>query len=192
MAGDVFPSYSKTSIAIIIPTNTIGCLIDSASIAGTNYVYTVNGQMFTNATDGHIQTTAQGFSGTSDRSTPWKTLTELLAAYQHGCPEKQMRSLYTTASQDFLERVYKNPDITARFVNYASSITNMQVCMGYDFKSGYLAYVKIDHGYHSQIDPFFMIQSNGKYLLSTYSSNETNSRNIFIFLSKSAVTNQVR
>lgn len=192
LAGDVFPSFSKVPIEITISTNLTGTLIDTTAVVGTNYVYNMNGQIFTNSIDGHIQTTAEDFSGVTDKSTPWKTLTELLAAYQRGCSEKELRSLYSEKSQDYLADIYKSKEVTDRFKRYGASITNMNVCLGFDFANGFIAFVKIDHAYGSQRDPLYFVKSNNKYLLSTYTSDETNINNIMVYLSSSSVTNLIK
>ena len=77
---------------------------------GSNVVYTLNGQIFTNASAGHIQTLAEGFSGATDRSTPWKTLTELLAVYERGARSNAVRRLYTAQSQSFIDEIFTNLD----------------------------------------------------------------------------------
>ena len=192
LAGDVFPAFVEVPLEIKISTNVAGTQIDTTAVVGTNYVYNLNGQIFTNAIDGHIQTTAEGFSGSTDKSTPWKTLSELLAAYQRGCSEKELRLLYSHNSQDYFTDIYKSKEVTDRFKSYGTSITNMNVVLGFDFASGFIAFVKIDHAYGSQKDPLYFVKSNNKYLLSTYTSDETNINNIMVYLSSSSVTNLIK
>ena len=77
-AADVFPQFVKNKLSFTVPKNTPGCVSDPGSLVGTNYVYQLNGQVFANPASGHIQSLAEGFSGKSNGSSPWKTLTELL------------------------------------------------------------------------------------------------------------------
>ena len=109
-AEDHFPIFSEVPLKVAIPTgmqgyqsipkdqpvpkyevvtNTVG----TNAIVTTNALFTLIGQIFTNVTDGQIQLASEGFSGTTDKGTPWKTLTELLAAYQQGSDEKKIISL---------------------------------------------------------------------------------------------------
>ena len=183
MAGDSFPGFTKAQIKITIPTNLPGYEPSPGSGAGRNAVYTLNGQIFTNASDGHIQTTAEGFSGTTDKRTPWKTLTELLAAYQQGCDENRIRALYTTSSQRFLDQVFRIPDNAARFRDYGKSIKGMQVVMGFDLKDGYMVNVSVnDTDSPNDLTPFYFVQTNGVYLLSQFSDNDPRTANIAVFL----------
>ncbi|MBA4146745.1 MAG: hypothetical protein H0X66_01425 [Verrucomicrobia bacterium] len=136
---DVFPKYSKSSITAQIPTNTVGYIKDAAFELGTNVVYTLNGQIFINSANGNIQTVAEGFSGATDKSTPWKTLTELLAVYQQGVTSNKVAALYTPDSQEFLDEIFTDAEVTTRFKEFSSSITNMQVLMGFDLSNGFYA-----------------------------------------------------
>jgi hypothetical protein len=88
-AEDYFPSFSEAPLKLNTPIAMHGYQPTPEFVIGTNAVYTFAGQIFTNATDGRIQTMSEGFSGTTDKSTPWKTLTELLAVYQQGSDEKK-------------------------------------------------------------------------------------------------------
>jgi len=183
MAGDNFPKFSKTQIKIKIPTNIPGYEKTPSFEVGSNAVYTINGQIFTNTSDGHIQTMEEGFSGTTDKHTPWKTLTELLAVYQHGCDEKKTRLLYSASSKEFLDQVFSKPDAVARFQDYGKSIKGMQVVMGFDFKDGYCAIVSADDtDSKNDLMPFYFVQTNDVYLLSSVDDNDPKSANIAVFL----------
>ena len=183
MAGDSFPDFSKAQIKITIPTNLPGYEPSPGSEAGRNAVYTINGQIFTNAAAGHIQTTAEGFSGTTDKRTPWKTLTELLAVYQQGCDEKKIRALYTASSQPFLDEVFSKPDNAARLRDYGKSIKGMQVVLGFDLKNGYMVNVNVnDTDSPDDLTPFYFVQTNGVYLLSQFNDDDPRTANIAVFL----------
>src|SRR5687767_4480758 len=101
LAKDVFPPFSEGQLTVAIPTNTPGLLADSSAEAkGTNIIYRITGQIVTNSSEGHIQSQSEGFSGKSDKSTPWKTLTDLFYVYQQGSHQDSLRSLYAKSSQD--------------------------------------------------------------------------------------------
>src|SRR5665213_752292 len=111
-AEDRFPSFSETSLKVAIPTEMQGYqsipkdqptpdyeVVTNVNTIVTNAIFTLTGQIFTNATDGQIQTTSEGFSGITDKSTPWKTLTELLAVYRQGSDQKKL-GLFTMLRQN--------------------------------------------------------------------------------------------
>jgi hypothetical protein len=190
-AADVFPPFSKTTINVHVPTNTVGYISDPAFEAGSNAVYILHGQIFTNATTGRIQTIAEGFSGTTDRTTPWKTLTELLAVYHQGASSNSVKSLYTSDSQEFIDEIFTDAESTTRFQHFAASITNMQVLIGFDHGNGFYAITEFKtHKDPSDKMPYFFAQqANGKYLLSAFESTATNVSNIEVFLNTHSVTN---
>jgi hypothetical protein len=165
-ASDTFPNFSKTTFDFAVPTNTPWSVMDTNALVGTNYVYKLSGQIFADPESGHIQTVAEGFSGKSDESTPWKTLTELLAAYQKGSDKNLITSLYTANSSKFLNQVYGNDQYKLRFQNIGRSIVGMQAVMGYDFTNIFLAQVKLDFkaGNH-EVSQFCFALDGSKYKL---------------------------
>ena len=175
-ASDVFPVFEKHLINYSVPTNTLGCLSDTNYLVGTNLIYKLNGQIFLNPADGHIQSIAEGFSGKTDESTPWKTLAEVLAAYQHGSPENETRAIYDNASTNFLNMIYgKNQDqLKARYQTMTGSITGMQVIMGFEYSGVYLAEVKLEYKDGSHVVmPYYFALNADKYKLSAFQDTNT-------------------
>jgi hypothetical protein len=165
-AADVFPQFVKNKLSFAVPRNTPGCVSDPGSLVGSNYVYQLNGQVFANPASGHIQSLAEGFSGKSNGSSPWKTLTELLAAYQRGSAETEVRSLYTTSSGEFLNQVYGDAEVKARFQEMGRTISGMQAVMGYDYGGIFMAQVKLQFkGGHQEMTQFCFALEGGRYKL---------------------------
>ena len=160
-------------ITVTIPTNSPFYQKDAAHEIGTNVVYTFNGQYFTNASAGHLQTTAEGFSGETDKSTPWKTLTKLLAVYQSGSSSNELSSVYSKDSASFLIEVFTNAVDAARFKKIGSSITNMSVVVGLETTNGVLAMVATRYNDSPKVDlqPFSLIKQEGKYFISAHDSS---------------------
>jgi len=187
IASDVFPNFEKAPINFAVPTNTPACFSDPNFLVGTNYIYKLNGQIFSNPTEGHIQSVAEGFSGKTDESTPWKTLTELLAAYQNGNPENEIRALYDDTSTNFLNMVYGSEQMKARYQTMTGSITGMQAVMGFDYSGAYLAEVRLNRKDGTyQFMPFYFVLKDNKYKLSAFQDTNTNPilTNIGLFLNK--------
>jgi hypothetical protein len=186
-ALDVFPTFEKYQILYAIPTNTPGCLSDPKYLVGTNLIYKLNGQIFSNPIEGHIQTIAEGFSGNTDETSPWKTLTEVLAAYQHGSPENETRAFYDDTSTNFLKMVYGNDQMKARYQTMTGSITGMQAVMGFDYSGAYLAEVKLEYknGSHVVMPYYFVLNANS-YKLCAFQDTNTSPMftNIGLYLNK--------
>jgi hypothetical protein len=190
--ADAFPSFRFGSVTIKIPTNTPGYEADPAFEVGTNVVYTLYGQICTNASAGHIQTVAEGFSGTTDKLTPWKTLTELLAVYQQGATSNSIRGLYSAESQPFIDEVY-NTNGTSRLYTFGLSVTNMQVLLGFNWSNGVYAVAALgSQGNPVDTMPYFFIHTNCQYLLSEFDIADPKLINIGIFLNTNSVTDLLR
>ena len=191
--GDRFPSFSETSLKLTIPIGMQGYQPTPEFVTGTNAVYRFTGQIFTNATSGHLQTTSEGFSGSTDKSTPWKTLTELLAVYQQGSDEKKIRSLYNASSQAFLDQIYSTPEMTARMQAYGTSIAGMQALLGFDFKDGFVAMMKVaEVSGPSNMMSFCLVKTNGVYLLSTFKNSDKRIQNIEVFFNTHSASELLR
>lgn len=191
-AANVYPPFSEGPFTVWIPTNMPGYMADPAFQVGSNVVYKLNGQIFTNADSGHLQTMAEGFTGTTNLSTPWITLTRLLAVYQQGVTSNSIKQLYTPSSQSFIDDIFTNADATSRFYSFGRSITNMDVLLGFDDANGFFAVTSYgSSGNAPDTMPYFLVKTNGQYLLSYRESNETNTSNIGTFLNTSSVSNLV-
>lgn len=165
MSSDVFPAFETDSFDFMVPTNTPGCLKDMNNAVGANYVYHLNGQRVS-GNEGHIQTLAEGFSGKTDESTPWKTLTELLALYQKGGSKQEMIALYDNDSVSFIEMVYGDK-MRASFQASCRSIQKMSVVLGFDCSGYYLAFVRTSYsGGRQNVIPFAFTNNHGKYKVS--------------------------
>lgn len=200
-AENIFPVFKVEPIELIIPTNTVGIVPDAvAEKKGTNLIYRVKGQFITNLAEGRIQSTSGGFSGTSDKSNPWKTMTELFAVYQGGGDEAKMRSLYADGYTDVLDQGYKNPATKERFQKLGLSITNMQALAWHESeveKGGSFAYVKLFYkSGRSAVMPYILKKSGENYELISKSFT-TNSdpgiwKNVWAYLQSDHATNVFR
>lgn len=186
-AEDRFPDFSTSDIRIYIPIERIihAYQPDLVNEVGFNFSYDVHGQLFLDSSEGHIQTLTEGFSGTTDKSTPWKTLTELLAAY-HTADIDAVKSLYTGDTQDYINEFLSDPAVKNRFINYMNAVKGIKVLLGFNHKNGFVALVNLDYGesaeYRYSLTPFFFIQENNRYLLSRVTLNEPSLANISTYL----------
>jgi len=131
-AEDVFPGFRVSHIKIYVPISAIPWPQDDIEHeVGFNFSYTINGQLFTEPGQGYIQTRVEGFSGTSDKSTPWKTLTELLSAIQSTDIEA-IKALYTPDSADFFNEIFSHPTLKAQYIDQIQEIIGMDVLIGFE------------------------------------------------------------
>ncbi|MGP8078923.1 MAG: hypothetical protein ACLPVI_00220 [Dehalococcoidales bacterium] len=159
LASDVFPVFTNTVINITIPASIPGCADDMGHLIGTNYVYQLDGQLFAD-NKGHIQTVSEGFDGKTDESTPWKTLTELLAFYQNGGSKDNLAALYDETATNYENTMYGTDEMKDRFQAYGRSIVSMQVILSCRYSDNYnLAFIRFDYkdGRHDVMPYFFTL-----------------------------------
>lgn len=184
-AADRFPAFDVYQVRLYIPIETIVEVYqeDLEHEVGFNFSYNIVGQLFPDSGDGHIQKVSEGFSGTTDKSTPWKTLTELLAAYQRR-DAAAVKALYTPESLPFIEKLLSDPEVNARFTVYMESIKEMEVLLGFEHKGGFLALTNIDFGDspESGLTYFHLKQVGSEYLLNSTTLNEPITFNLSRFL----------
>jgi hypothetical protein len=177
LAADTYPTFSLSSVTFTVPTNTVGYQSDPANQVQSNAVYQVTGQLFTHPAP--LQTIAQGYDQRTDTTTPWRTLTALFAAYQQGATNQAaIDSLYDTAGQTFVNSIYSNPRSLSAFQSFASSIKGMIVTLGYNVGTGFVAVVQTQTSDGNDILPFYFVQINGHYLISTFTSTQPRELNI--------------
>ncbi len=185
-ATDVFPEFSTSEVRVYIPIEDIiqAYQEDIEHEVGFNFSYNINGQ-FMDPGQGHVQTMAEGFSGKSDKGSPWKTLTELLAAY-HNADIASVKSLYTPESQEYIEELLSEQAVKERFINYMKVIEGMDIKMGFYHKNGFVAFVDLDLGetaeFRYRLTPFFLVPRGSEYFLSYVKLDEAITANISLFL----------
>jgi hypothetical protein len=185
-ASDVFPVFTNTVVHITVPSKIPGCMSDIGHLVGTNYVYELDGQMFSDG-KGHIQTVTEGFSGKTDEGTPWKTLTELLSFYQNGGSKKDLAALYDETATNYVNLMYGTDEMKERFQAYGRSIINMEIILGCKYSDNYLAFIRIDYkdGHHD-ITPYFFTLIGTRYKVAAVNLGKPSPSflNIGVYLNK--------
>lgn len=189
-AEDFFPEFTKSDMTIYLPIRAIeGYEADPNHELGLNVKYTLeNSQLFTEQATGHIQTIEEGFSGTTDRSTPWRTITELVAAYQRQDIDA-VRSLFTEESQSKIDEILADPELKERYFEFMQAIQSVNVLVGFDYKDGYFAMLEIR--YKDMLpdervapSPVFLKKQANMYIMSAtkLEAEDTMDANIALFL----------
>jgi len=192
-AGDRFPVFSEAPFQLTLSTQMRGYEPTPQDEAGTNAVYKITGQIFTNGTGEPLQTTTEGFSGVTDKHTPWKTLTELLAVYQQGYDQKKVRALYTDSSQEYFDKMFTNQAAAAQMKEYYSSVTGMQALLGFEFAGGYVAFVNESSPAAAKHPmPYYLVKTNGVYRLSTFDNDSKMLINLWVFFATHTAAELIR
>ncbi len=192
-AKDTFPDFTMSAIRLYIPIHQLrGVHEDLQHEVGFNLSYNIRGQVFSEPVNGHIQTITEGFSGISNRSTPWETLTELLAAY-HNADIQAVRELYTDDSQNDIGSFLSDPELLQRFQEFMQNIVEMHILLGFEYKEGLLALTRIDYGVtdphgRKNVTPFYFVKSGEEYFLSSVNLTEPIDSNIASYLQEYSIT----
>lgn len=199
-AENRFPAFANATYDMYIPIEEMlgGFQRDPEhDIGAMNFRYTIEGQLFTAPETGHIQTTAEGFQGTTDRGTPWKTLTEALAAYQRTDIDT-VKALYAPATHAQIDEALADPVMKANYLAFMQSMTGIDVLLGFNHKNGFLALANVHFrdsasgATQTEIQPIFFVREGSTYLLSAQTLDEAIDKNIAIFLKNHAVADLLK
>ena len=76
----------------------------------------------------------------------------------------------------------------AKMQTHGSSMANMQAILGFDFDGGFVAFMKVTKtSGTSYVNPFYLVKTNGVYLLSTFNNNSKMIQNIEVFFNTHSV-----
>jgi len=159
-AQNNIPVFNSTNIELKFSKFLNGCMKDSLNTVGNNLVYRLKGQQF--GENGiNLPLLSDGFSGKSNRSTPWETLTELVAAYQQKDVRK-IKELYNSTSQEKVSKVFDGENAQVA-LDALSACGKVKVMMGFEYKDGYYAIVETEkYGINSN----YFVKEKGIYKLS--------------------------
>jgi hypothetical protein len=72
--------------------------------------------------------------------------------------------------------------MTAKMQAHGSSMAGMQAVLGFDFEGGFIATMKVTKtSGTSCISQFYLVKTNGAYLLSTFKNSDKSMQNIGVF-----------
>lgn len=177
IAQNQFPDFSFSNIELEV-SNSIPGILKEEGNNENSFNYSINGQIYSvEGVDGHIQTLAEGFSGTTDRATPWETLTELLAAYQNNDFEA-VKNCYTNSSQTAISNLFNSESELNEFMSWASQIESIELEVAYEFNSGIYALAQVPN---AGIQPFYFELENGQYKLAYLEDDSDMNWNIALY-----------
>ena len=154
------PPFSTAPLTVVLtPDATHQYRADPAAARDGKLVYALDGQVL--AGDAGRITPA---TGTTDRTSPWQTLSELLTGYASG-DVAVIRRLYTEGSSSFFERLDAKPEMRERWLASIGSVTGAKVLLAYRDGARVIAFVALEGG--AAACPFAFEKVGEQYLLSS-------------------------
>lgn len=174
-AQSVYPIFNSQKIQLTFSKAIPGIMDDVEHTVNDSLKYELIGQIFTDG-EGKIQKLSEGFTGSTNRSTPWETLSELIAAYETR-DVSRILELYDANSQGQVESVFLGSNAELIW-NQLSDIGNIEVLAGFEYKNGYFA---ISESEKLGIVSNFFVKENGQYKLSSLDDSNSQSWNIALY-----------
>lgn len=161
IAGTV--PFSTSPLQVVLePTKKHDFRPDASHFQDGKLVYSLSGQVFTDD-EGKIAPA----TGTTSRSTPWETLSELLAAY-HAKDPNAIRGLYVPGpdSDALIQALSNDPQAKQQWLALADMMKDACVLLGYQQDDRFISYVRFQNGGTSLVLPFTFHHIGTQYLLS--------------------------
>ncbi|MFZ4400900.1 MAG: thrombospondin type 3 repeat-containing protein [Bacteroidales bacterium] len=186
---DTFPTYNITTYNLGLPIDTMGYTSDPGNeICGSMVLYVIDGMVSpTNA--GWLIDDAIGTMNSNIVNSPTAKLCKLLKAYKLGAIDSVI-SLYKSSDYSMINGMLSNPAVRTHFQGMIDSITALSLKAGFLYGGGFLAFANITYiGNTQQITPYYFVQENNKWVLSTMEDSLKITSNIAVYLnSKSPST----
>ena len=151
--------FSCTPFKVVLePTKKHDFKPDASHLEAGKLAYTLTGQVFP---DGEGKITLA--SGATPRSTPWETLSELLAAYQ-AKNFKAVRGLYIPGPES--DGVVTDLSSNPQWLPMMEKMKNPCILLAYQQGNRFLAYVRFQDGELKFVLPFTFELIEKQYLIS--------------------------
>jgi hypothetical protein len=159
VAGQSGLVYSPKEIHVQVPIELPGLQQDTLARKGDFLVYDVTGQEIKDTVAYELHQIVS-----SDKSTPWMVLGELLDAYKSGSLEK-ITELYTKSSRALIDKFLSAADAKEKFLSNVKDIKTMHPYFIMDYDNGLIALVETSPG---NADRFRFEKQGDKYMLAAY------------------------
>lgn len=171
---------------VVLKLNTTLFSADSASQDAIDgrISYSIVGQLYPTA-NGSLPLNASLVE--LDKSTPIKSLTELMLAFKSGDVTRIVQ-MFIAANRAEVRADYDNPSSGPELLNSVKSITDAKVLLVVQSGQGLTAFVRIVDRSGVSVEPYGLVQEAGKYYFSPQSAEGPMFANFFLFLSSNEVT----
>lgn len=181
---DTFPTYSISTYNIAIPIDTIGYDYDPFhEICGNKVLYIIDGMVAPNS-EGWLIDDNGGSLNCESVNSPTAKLCKLLKTYKQGEIDSVI-ALYKSSDYSVINNMLSNPQTRLKYQGIIDSITGMNLKFGLQIQGGFLAMVNLSFLDNSQmLNPFFFIEENNQWKLSTMVDTFAMTSNIAVYLSQ--------
>ena len=179
---DTFPTYALASYNIRIPIDTMGYTSDPEhEVCGTMALYVING-MISPTSEGWLIDDVSGTNNCDNVNSPTAKLCKLFKAYKLGSIDSVI-ALYRTTDHYTIDTILARPGVRSYFQGAIDSITGIKLKMGFEYNGGFLAFVNVTYiGNSEQIVPYYFVQENNQWVLSTFEDSLKITSNIGVYL----------
>lgn len=157
-AQNKYPDYTIGDLEIKIPASLPGIKPDA--INNGFITYTLKGQLFASGQNNIIQETSAGFSGKSDKATPYQTLTELVSVVRKS-DWKAMKKLYVKSSAKELDNLIPE-DKRADYFNSLNENKEVKVIGCFEYRNGVLVLIENPD---KSVNTAFFVKDGKKYMM---------------------------
>ncbi len=189
---DTFPTYNITTYNIGIPIDTMGYAADPANeiCGGTMVLYVING-MISPTNEGWLIDDVSGTNDCDTVNSPTAKLCELLKAYKLGVIDSVV-ALYKSSDHVIINNILSNPATRSYFQGSIDSITGISLKAGFEYNGGFLAYTNITYiGNSQQITPYYFVQENNQWVLSTFEDSLKITSNMAVYLNSKSPSSMI-
>ena len=151
--------FTSQKVHLKIPLDLPGLQMDSLALKGDYLEYDITGMEIKDTIAYELHAAAS-----SDKSTPWLTLQELIGAYQTGSIEK-ISALYTKASQTRIKEFLSTKAAMDYYLAEIKKETFMRPYFAMEYDNGIIAFVETQPG---KVDRFRFEKVKNTYLLAAY------------------------
>jgi len=188
---DTFPSYNITTYNLGIPIDTMGYTSDPGNeICGSLVLYVIDG-MISPYNNGWLIDDASGSLNCNTVNSPTAKLCKLLKAYKLGNIDSVI-ALYKSADYAVINNILANPLTRSHFQGMIDSITGLTLKAGFEYGGGFIAFTNITFiGNSQQITPYYFVQENNEWVLSSLEDSLKITSNIAVYLNSKSPSSMI-
>ena len=151
--------FELKEIHVNVPVDLPDLQKDTLARKGDYLEYSVTGQAITDTNAFELHAIVS-----TDKSTPWMVLGELLQAYNTGSLT-DIKALYTKSSVNQITRVLSSADATERYLSLVKNVKSIHPYFAMEYDNGVIVLAETNPG---NIERFRFVKENNNYMLEAY------------------------
>ncbi len=157
-AQNRYPDFTVGDLEIKVPASLPGLKPDATN--NGFITYNLKGQLFASGQNNIIQESTAGFSGKSDKATPYQTLTELVSVVRKS-DWKAMKKLYVKSSAKELDNLIPE-DKRADYFKSLNENKEVKVIGCFEYRNGVLVLIENPD---KSVNTAFFVKDGKKYMM---------------------------